>query len=251
MYYPELKSECDKGITSFVRHAIDRQEMPMSNFHLSSGYTATEDNKRCVFHWNRTRFSDPSQFFATLRDTYGVVVSPNVKPGMLLVHPDRERFEATDFVTHVSGTKPYVDSWWGGQGTFVDFTNPHARSVWQILLRERLLQLGVVSIWNDNNEYECVRDRRSLCHGDGKTITMAQAKPIQANLMAWTAVRFHNRWVTAFSRCAVHCQHFLTFDMVSVRSSMVFEPTTYFRHCRFHCQHFYICVCQCEISNGK
>eukprot|EP00041_Stephanoeca_diplocostata_P013935 m.249415 g.249415 ORF g.249415 m.249415 type:complete len:890 (+) comp19522_c0_seq2:16-2685(+) len=188
MYYPELKSKCDEGITSFVRYAIEKKELHMTNFHLSSGYTSTADNKRCVFHWNQNRFPSPSEFFASLRDSYGVVVSPNVKPGILLVHPDRERFDPTDFVTHVSGTRPYVDTWWGGKGTFVDFTNPHARQVWATLLKERLLDLGVVSIWNDNNEYECVRDRRSLCHGDGSTMTMAQAKPIHANLMAWTAV---------------------------------------------------------------
>lgn len=46
---------------------------------------------------------------------------------------------------------PYVDRWWGGDGSFVDFTDKRAREIWGKHLKEQLLDKGTTSIWNDNN----------------------------------------------------------------------------------------------------
>lgn len=62
--------------------------MPISNFHLSSGYTMSENKfapKRYVFNWNSKKFPNPKQFFESMSDL-GVSVSPNVKPGLLTTH---------------------------------------------------------------------------------------------------------------------------------------------------------------------
>ena len=58
----------------------------------------------------------------------GVSVSPNVKPGLLTIHPLYEDFQKNSaFILDSEKEKPYVDRWWGGNGSFVDFTNPKGR----------------------------------------------------------------------------------------------------------------------------
>lgn len=51
----------------------------------------------------------------------GIVVSPNVKPGMLLVHPLLEEMkEKKMFVLDSTTDEPGIGTWWGGTGIFVD-----------------------------------------------------------------------------------------------------------------------------------
>ena len=104
--------------------------LPDDGFQLSSGYT-TYAGKRCVFTWNKDRFPDPPAFFQALRER-GVEVSPNVKPALLLMHPLLPALQENDiFVRDPVQEKPSVGAWWGGRGVFVDFTDPHARTVWE------------------------------------------------------------------------------------------------------------------------
>ena len=95
MYYSELPQDSDDAILEFVDTAR-LEQIPISGYQLSSGYTAQdtiEGSKRCVFTWNNLRFKEPKQFFAEMKNR-GVVVSPNVKPGILLTHPRIEEFLA-------------------------------------------------------------------------------------------------------------------------------------------------------------
>lgn len=50
--------------------------------------------------------------------------------------------------------EPYVTMFWGGQGSYLDFTNPKTRVWWKTNLTASLLSIGIDSSWNDNNEYE-------------------------------------------------------------------------------------------------
>ena len=40
-----------------------RHGIPCSAFHLSSGYTADGEGRRCVFTWNRSRVPQPREMF--------------------------------------------------------------------------------------------------------------------------------------------------------------------------------------------
>ena len=85
MYYPELPKDCDEAILEFI-DTVKEEDVPIDGFQLSSGYCAVETQdgiKRCSFTWNNKRFKDPADWFAKMKEK-GVVVSPNVKPGMLL-----------------------------------------------------------------------------------------------------------------------------------------------------------------------
>lgn len=183
MYYSELPSHCDNAIVDFVDRNFE-EGIPVDGFQLSSGYTVGADNKRYVFTWNKKRFPDPEQFFARMNER-GVSVSPNIKPGILLTHPNYADFDMVGgYVRTADNASSYVDQWWGGLGSYVDFTNPNGRSVWIGLMTEQLINKGVTSIWNDNCEYE-INDRLALCDGDGAPQPAGALRVLQATLMSY------------------------------------------------------------------
>jgi alpha-glucosidase len=185
MYYVELEKDCDEAIIGFIEKTRE-EGIPIDGFQLSSGYTVGPGNKRYVFTWNATRFKDPSSFFARMNEL-GAPVSPNIKPGILLDHPHYDDFaKAGGFIRDPHEDKPYVDRWWGGPGSFVDFTHPKGREVWKNFIIGALASKGVSSIWNDNCEYE-LTDRLARCHGDGAEKPAGAVRNIQANLMAMTS----------------------------------------------------------------
>ena len=185
MYYAELPKDSDDAILEFIDTAR-AEEIPISGFQLSSGYTAqetAEGSKRCVFTWTEERFKDPKSFFEEMKKR-GIVVSPNVKPGILLTHPELEKFTGKDILVKESDSEaPCVGSWWGGKGVFADFTNPETRACWKELLKENVLDYGTDSVWNDNCEYDSIVDMDARCDFDGKTGTIGQLKSVMANLM--------------------------------------------------------------------
>ena len=77
----------------------------------------------------------------------GIVVSPNVKPGMLLVHPLLDEMkEKNMFVLDSEKDEPGVGTWWGGKGIFVDFTKDETRKSWKEYLKKSLIDY-VVSLF--------------------------------------------------------------------------------------------------------
>lgn len=186
MYYVELPKNCDREIVNFVKKCR-QEDIPIDNFHLSSGYTVDQSNKRQLFTWNQQRFPNPSDFFQQMHAN-GAPVTPNIKPGVLLTNPNYATMAAKQiFIGQSSAnSSPYVDYWWGGLGSFVDFTNPVARQTWSDYLDATLLNNGVTSLWNDNCEYDSLTDRSVVCNFDGKSAPLAQLKSIQPNLMALT-----------------------------------------------------------------
>lgn len=191
MYYSELDADSDRAITEFIDIAR-AEDIPVDGFQLSSGYTTQQTEtgeKRCVFTWNERRFPDPEGFFAAMAER-GITVSPNVKPGVLDVHPRFEQFADEDlFVTRsadaaaTSGDGAAVGAWWGGPGRFVDFTKPAARAAWQRWLTEEVLDKGTTSVWNDNCEYDGIIDKDSGCDFDGGGATIGRLRTVMPNLM--------------------------------------------------------------------
>ena len=185
MYYSELPKDADDAITEFVDTA-KKEDIPIDGFQLSSGYCAIETKegiKRCCFTWNNERFKDPAAWFSGMKER-GVLVSPNIKPGMLLVHPLLKEMEDKDMLVKASDSEaPGVGTWWGGPGEFVDFTKESSRENWKQYIKDSLLSYGCRSIWNDNCEYDSMVDKDCRVSFEGKGATIGEIKPVMSNLM--------------------------------------------------------------------
>ncbi len=183
MYYSELPADCDEALIRFV-DTVRAEGIPIDGVHLSSGYTVKGD-KRYVFTWNDKKFDDPKGYFKFMNEL-GAENVPNVKPGILADHPMINLFDEKDVFVKDSKepSKAAACRWWGGEGRYFDFTNPKARELWKGLLKENLIELGTNSIWNDNCEYDGLLDKDARVDFDGATGTIAEFKPIMANLMS-------------------------------------------------------------------
>lgn len=185
MYYPELDCNCDDAILDFIDTTREEQ-IPVDGFQLSSGYCTVETDKgirRCVFTWNKKRFKNPKDFFRQMADR-GVTVSPNVKPGILLIHPMLEEMKEKGMLIKASDSEePGIGTWWGGKGVFVDFTKPSTRDYWKELLKANVLEYGTSSVWNDNCEYDSLVDKDCRCDFEGKGGTIGQLKSVMSNIM--------------------------------------------------------------------
>ena len=135
----------------------------------------------------------------------GIVVSPNVKPGMLLVHPYLEDMKKKDmFVYDSIKDEPGKGTWWGGTGIFVDFTKEQTREYWKEYLKEGLLKYGCESVWNDNCEYDSMVDKDARVYFEGKGSTIGELKPVMSNIMCQLsneAVTEYNENIRPFSVC--------------------------------------------------
>ena len=185
MYYPELDKDCDDAILDFI-DTTREEKIPVDGFQLSSGYCTVETDKgikRCVFTWNKKRFKNPGEFFAQM-EKRGVTVSPNVKPGILLIHPKLDEMKAKGmFIKASDSDEPGIGTWWGGKGVFADFTNPSTRTYWKEMLKENVLEYGTSSVWNDNCEYDSLVDKDCRCDFEGKGGTIGQLKSVMSNIM--------------------------------------------------------------------
>jgi alpha-glucosidase len=187
MYYPELPKDADDAIVDFI-DTTKKEDVPVDGFQLSSGYCeiqTKEGLKRCTFTWNKDKFKDPQKFFAEMKKR-GVTVSPNIKPGMLLVHPlHKEMADKGMFVTDEKTGKPAVGLWWGGLGSYIDFTKQSARDAWKEYMKKALIDYGCDSIWNDNCEYDGLTDKEAKVFFEGKEngATIGETKAVMSNLM--------------------------------------------------------------------
>ncbi len=189
MFYTELEADAGAAVLNFIDEC-QRQQIPISGFHLSSGYSKAKDGKRYTFHWNAGKMSDAAHFIRQMNERR-VALSPNVKPAFLTQHPLYETFrQAGAFVKSHSNEDPLKVNFWGGEGSLVDFSNPEARNLWQTQLSKAFLQHGVAAIWNDNNEFEA-DDDDAICHADGTPESLQKLRPVLSNLMAettWDAI---------------------------------------------------------------
>jgi len=150
------------------------EDIPLSGFHLSSGYTAIGEN-RYVFHWNSDRFPAPKELFERYAEN-GVHVLANVKPCLLTDHPlYAECAKKGLFIRSESG-EPQLSQFWGALGSYLDFTNPAAQLWWEQKVKEQLLSCGIEATWNDNNEFE-IWDERALCFGMGSEHAAYMLRP--------------------------------------------------------------------------
>lgn len=161
----------------------DEHQIPCDLFHLSSGYGANEEGKRYVFNWNSEKIPDPEAMVAHFHQT-GIKLAANIKPALLTSHPLYEKVKALGaFVQAAETDEPELNTFWGGQGAHLDFTNPDGYDWWRACVRKRLLDFNIDATWNDNNEYS-LRDDQARCDGFGDPIPIGLIRPLHSLLMS-------------------------------------------------------------------
>ena len=150
------------------------------SFHLSSGYTSIGP-KRYVFNWNTDKFPDARGFVQGYLDA-GIRLCPNIKPCLLQDHPKfAEAKEAGLLVCDANGEPAWVQ-FWDEVGAYLDFTNPKTLDWWKANVKSTLLDYGMASTWNDNNEFE-VWSPDAFAQGFGKRHPIREAKVLHTMLM--------------------------------------------------------------------
>ncbi len=155
-----------------------------SSFHLSSGYTSI-GGKRYVFNWNRDKFPDPKAF-AEHYLKHGVRLCANIKPCLLRDHPRFDEAEAAGLFVKGPDGRPDLVQFWDETGAYLDFTNPRTRQWWHARVTDALLEFGIVSTWNDNNEFE-IWSQEAVADGFGSPRPAWQARPLHTLLMIRTS----------------------------------------------------------------
>ncbi|QJU59129.1 alpha-glucosidase [Sphingomonas sp. AP4-R1] len=160
---------------------LAEHDLGCTSFHLSSGYTSIGD-KRYVFNWNRDKFPDPAAFVKSYADA-GVQLVPNIKPALLRSHPRYDEVAAAGLFVADEAGEPIEAQFWDEAGSYIDFTDPKAAAWWRDQVKTALLDNGIVSTWNDNNEYE-IWDARARFAGFGTPRSAAEMRPVQPLLMS-------------------------------------------------------------------
>lgn len=159
----------------------DENGIPCDSFQLSSGYTSI-NGKRYVFNWNYDKFPDPKKFAADFH-AKGVKLCANIKPALLLDHPMYGEVSRKGlFIRSRDGEVSELSQFWDDLGSYIDFTNEQAYGWWKEEVTKQLLEYGIDSTWNDNNEFE-VWDGQAQANGFGHKINVGLIRPVLTLLM--------------------------------------------------------------------
>ncbi|NIF31023.1 glycoside hydrolase family 31 protein [Enterobacter sp. Cy-643] len=173
---PDAQNQLMHFIRLSQQHAI-----PCDSFQLSSGYTSI-NNKRYVFNWNYEKVPQPKVMSEAFMAA-GIRLAANIKPCLLQDHPRYEEVATAGlFIKDSESDAPERSSFWDDEGSHLDFTNPATVTWWQAGVTTQLLEMGIGSTWNDNNEYE-VWDGEARCHGFGQPIAIKHIRPVMPLLM--------------------------------------------------------------------
>jgi alpha-glucosidase len=151
MNYVEADDAAERILGYFA--SVEKHGIPCEGMYVSSGYLKSPEGKRYAFLWNKRKFPDYGAFLRSL-SARGYNLCMNIKPGILTSHPWYAELAAKGYLIADGEERPYVEFFWGGEASFIDFANPAARGWWISQLREQYLDHGCTGIWNDNNELE-------------------------------------------------------------------------------------------------
>ncbi|EKS1843833.1 glycoside hydrolase family 31 protein [Cronobacter muytjensii] len=190
MHYTDAPDAQDQ-LMNFIR-LCDEQAIPCDSFQLSSGYTSI-NNKRYVFNWNYDKVPQPKAMSAAFHDA-GLKLAANIKPCLLQDHPRyQEVAQQGLFIRDSETDAPERSSFWDDEGSHLDFTNPATVAWWQNGVTTQLLEMGIDSTWNDNNEYE-VWDGEARCHGFGEPVAIKHIRPVMPLLMMRASMEAQQRF---------------------------------------------------------
>ena len=151
MNYADPDDSAERITRYFSR--VEEHGIPCEGLYFSSGYLRADDGKRYAFVWNRRKFPDPKAFVESFKKR-GYHFCMNLKPGILKTHPWYDELARKGYFIKGEDGKPYVDFFWGGPASLVDFANPEAAAWWKGELKKQYIDNGCSGIWNDNNEFE-------------------------------------------------------------------------------------------------
>ncbi|OBW95435.1 glycoside hydrolase family 31 protein [Gallibacterium salpingitidis] len=173
---PDAQEQLKKFVDLCRIHNI-----PCDSFQLSSGYTSIND-KRYVFNWNREKIPNPrgmSEYFHQAN----MKLAANIKPCLLQDHPKYEEVANQGlFIQDSIVDAPERSMFWDDEGSHLDFTNPKTIEWWKHNVTSQLLEYGIDSTWNDNNEFE-VWDEQARCCYFGNTKPIKLLRPLMPLLM--------------------------------------------------------------------
>lgn len=179
MHYTDAP-DAQEQLMEFIK-LCDEHAIPCDSFQMSSGYTSI-NGKRYVFNWNYDKIPEPKVMSKAFNDA-GIKLAANIKPCLLQDHPRYQEAASADlFIRDSEQDKPERSVFWDDEGSHLDFTNPATVQWWKDNVTEQLLERGIGSTWNDNNEFE-VWDREARCHGFGKEIAVKYIRPVMPLLM--------------------------------------------------------------------
>ena len=106
----------------------------------------------------------------------------NIKPCLLDDHPAFASLERAHALLRDSHNKTVIEPFWDGQGAHLDFTNPIALDWWQSQFKSQVLDYGIHSGWNDNNEY-AIQDGDAVSQCWGTPQPIHRTRPLHGLLM--------------------------------------------------------------------
>jgi len=190
MHYTDAP-DAQQQLMHFIR-LCEAHQIPCDSFQLSSGYTSIND-KRYVFHWNHDKVPEPEAMSQAFHEA-GLRLAANIKPCLLQDHPRYREVAAQGlFVRDSERDAPERSVFWDDEGSHLDFTHPDAIAWWQDNVTRQLLEKGIDSTWNDNNEYE-VWDGEARCHGFGSPIAIKHIRPVMPLLMMRASMEAQQRF---------------------------------------------------------
>lgn len=140
---------------------LRQNQFPVDGFVLDlqwfGGIQGNDNTRMGSLSWDLTRFPNPADKIATLRDTQGIgilTIEESYIGKNLPEHADlaKRGYLALDCegcpATYLTG-----NPWWG-KGGMMDWSNPAGASYWHDLKRQPLLQAGVLGFWTDLGEPE-------------------------------------------------------------------------------------------------
>ncbi|WP_068088699.1 TIM-barrel domain-containing protein [Polycladidibacter stylochi] len=179
MHYTDAEN-AQEQLEGFV-NLVQSNAIPCDSFQLSSGYTSIGD-KRYVFNWNYDKIPEPKQLTSKFLDA-GINLAANIKPCLLQDHPRyQECADKELFIKDSESGQPERSLYWDDEGSHLDFTNPDTIAWWKENVTKELLERGIGSTWNDNNEYE-IWDFKAQCRGFGQPIDVGLIRPLHSLLM--------------------------------------------------------------------
>ncbi|MGX3901096.1 TIM-barrel domain-containing protein [Klebsiella pneumoniae] len=190
MHYTDAP-DAQNQLMNFIR-LCEQHAIPCDSFQLSSGYTSI-NGKRYVFNWNYDKVPQPKVMSQSFHDA-GLKLAANIKPCLLQDHPRYgEVAERGLFIRDSQTDAPERSSFWDDEGSHLDFTNPQTVAWWQEGVTTQLLEMGIDSTWNDNNEYE-VWDGEARCYGFGREIAIKHIRPVMPLLMMRASLEAQQRF---------------------------------------------------------